>query len=404
MAMPIQRIRFTKRTIEAIKPPSSGNRYYRDTGTRGLELIATASGYKAFYLARKIDGRSTRLRVGAFPETTVEQARRQAAVLNGRIAKGENPARERQRIKSEATFGELFDIYLEQYAKPHKRTWPNDQSMYNCHLGGLKNRRLRDIRKADVGDLHAKIGRESPYAANRVVALVRKVYNYAIDQRGWEGANPCRGIKKFTERRRMRFLEAPELKRFFAALAAEPNETFRDYFAVLLLTGARRGNVAAMRWVDVNLDRGVWIVPGEQSKNGEPLKVVLVDPVVRILKRRAQELADEARETQSEKDAYVFRSKFHAKQSISEHKFAWSRILKAAGLDDVRPHDLRRTLAVWQNLVGSSPLVIRDSLGQRTLQALDHYAHTPAELVRSSVERATREIMKHGGKALIASR
>ena len=136
---------------------------------------------------------------------------------------------------------------MESHAKPHKRTWKEDQRQFDVFLKTWSSRRLSDIKHADVQALHARVGtKNGHYAANRVLALVRAMYNVA-SAIGFEGHNPTAGVKKFKEQSRDRYLQPDELPKFFAALDGEPNETLRDFFRVALFTGARRANVQAMR-------------------------------------------------------------------------------------------------------------------------------------------------------------
>jgi len=94
----------------------------------------------------------------------------------------------------------------------------------------------------------------------------------SADELGYEGPNPCRGVKKFKEASRDRYLQPGELRPFFAALAEE-EPIWRDFFLLCLFTGARRGNVAAMRWDDIDIEGGLWRLPAEETKGAEPIVV-----------------------------------------------------------------------------------------------------------------------------------
>src|SRR5262249_5238136 len=152
---------------------------------------------------------------------------------------------------------------------------------------------------------------------------------------------PARGIKKFREHDRDRFLQSDELPRFFAALDAEPNEHYRHLFLVALLTGVRRGNVLAMRWDQLHLDAATWTLP--ETKNGHPVTVVLVSEVVEILRER---------QARCGASPWVFPGRGKSGH-LEEVKSAWQRILDRAGIADLRIHDLRRTLGSWQVATGA---------------------------------------------------
>lgn len=245
-----------------------------------------------------------------WPEISVEKARELATQNLADLAAGVDVQAMKRSMREEATLGDLFDDYLKIHAKPRKRTWDEDESRFNSHLVSWKNRRLSAITPSDVQTWHARIGRDhGPIAANRSHALLRKMFNFAR-LRGWAGGNPAVGVQRFPERSRDRFMDAEELRYFFVALYAEPERTARDFFLIALLTGARRSNVLAMRWEDLDLSRGLWRIPGEKSKNGQQLVLVLTPQVVELLKER-RAFADEAAagNTNAEKSAWVLPSK-----------------------------------------------------------------------------------------------
>ncbi len=104
--------------------------------------------------------------MGRFPDLSIEQARRKAEVINATIAQGENPNDQRRAERAEMTFGQLFDEYLERYAKPHKKSWKEDQSQFNRYLTHWHSRKLSSIKRVDVQKLHQQIGSDKgPYAA-----------------------------------------------------------------------------------------------------------------------------------------------------------------------------------------------------------------------------------------------
>lgn len=380
------KISFTKKVLSSLRAPKGQRVYYHDTRTPGLALCVTPNGTKTFYLYRRVAGRPERIRIGRHPEVTVYLARREASKLCGLIAQGKNPQQTRRQARAELTLGALFEDYLEKHAKPFKRSWPEDQRQFNSYLKIWRNRKLSEISKADVRSLHTRMGdKNGPYMANRVLALLSKLFNHASEI-GFEGPNPARGMRRFKEQSRDRFLGKDELVRFFKALAEESDELWRDFFVVLLLTGARRSNVQAMKWDDIDLSRGLWRIPASASKSAEPLVCVLVEPVIAILDRRARE---------SVGGDYVFSSKGQTGHLV-EPKKAWRRVLDVAGIEDLRIHDLRRTLGSWQAATGASLPVIARSLGHKDLATTQVYARLDMAPVRASVEAATGEILKAG--------
>ena len=382
-------IKFTQAAIHKLPLPATGRTYYRDTEAPGLHLAVSNSGVRTFFLYKRIAGKPTRLKIGRFPEISVELARKEIARLTGQIAQGKDPAADRRKARNETTVGELFEMYLDGHAKPHKRTWQGDQDQFDRYLASRwKARKLSQIRRADVATLHAKIGKNNgPYAANRLLALLSSMFNHAAGL-GYGGGNPAKGVKKFKELSRDRFLRPDEIQAFFEALAHEETpQIWQDFFTLSLLSGARRANIQAMKWADMELTRGLWKIPEAESKNKEPLLCVLAPQAVEILRRRH---ADNA--AMSEPSEYVFAS-YGKTGHITEPKGAWKRIITRAGLSDIRVHDLRRTLGSWQAASGSSLSIIGRSLGHKSIATTAVYARLDIDPVRASVHAAASAIM-----------
>ena len=240
-------ILFKKDNIEEIPLPTAGRVTYHDTHklAAGLQLRITVNGTKSFCVFRRTrGGPPERITLGRYPDMSIDQARRQAAMISSAIADGANPAAVKRAHKAERTFAELFMEYIERHAKPNKRTWEDDEQRYDQYLRkSLGNKKLATVDRKAIASIHGDItaaGR--PVVANRVLALVSSVFGWAINV-GLGDVNPAAGIKRNKELSRDRFLQGDELPRFFAALAVEPNETMKDYFLISLLTGARRANV-----------------------------------------------------------------------------------------------------------------------------------------------------------------
>lgn len=379
------RLAFSKTRLHALSRPAKGRVYHYDEKTAGLCLCVTAAGTKTFYCYRWANGRPIRIRIGKFPEVTVERARKQAAALNGAIAKGEDPQALRIAARHEPTLGMLHQHWMESYAKLHKKSWREDERQYNQFLKPWRNRRLSAIQKREVQALHTRIGElNGHYAANRLLALVRAMFNKAGDI-GYDGRNPAVGVKKFKEQARDRFLQPEEVPRFFEALQHEPNAVLRDLILMMLLTGARRANVEAMAWEDVNVNTGVWRIP--DTKIGEPMLVHLCPTALEILQRR---------QANRDGSAWVFPTASRTGHVV-DPKFAWKRLVKRAGLSDLRLHDLRRTLGSWQAATGASLCVIGKTLGHKRASTTQVYARLNLDPVRQSVDKATRAILGAAG-------
>jgi hypothetical protein len=117
---------FTHSRLEAINPPKKGRDSYRDTKVAGLYFVITANASKSFYFVKRIEGKPRRIRIGGFPDITIDEARKEAQRYNGEIAKGENPHTTRRNKTNVPTLKELFDYWLTTHAKIHKKSWAED--------------------------------------------------------------------------------------------------------------------------------------------------------------------------------------------------------------------------------------------------------------------------------------
>ncbi len=377
------KINFTKTVLEKITPPKKsidrkGGIYdtYYDTKEKGLILLVSNGGSKTFYLYKKINGKPERVKLGNFPDISIEQARKLALSNKNLINDGRNPNEEKNKIKSEITFKELFDLFMERYSKKHKRSWAYDEREVNKFLNHWFKRKISKITKHEIQLLHEDIGAKNGlYQANRILERIRAIFNKGIEW-GLEIPNPAFGIKKFREKSRDRFIQPDELPRFFDALKEEENNTIKDYILISLFTGARKSNVLSMKWEEINFSRNEWRIP--ETKNGEPLTVPLIKEAIEILiDRKSDAMSD-----------YVFPSEKSSKGFLQDPKKAWKRILTRAQIEDLRIHDLRRTLGSWQAATGANSYIIGKSLGHKTQQATAIYARLSIDPVRESVTRA----------------
>lgn len=379
------KINFTISSIKSLPNAKEKSRaYYYDIKTAGLGVMVFPSGTKTFFLYKRIDGKPDKIKLGRFPELSIEQARKSAIAGSSEILKGINPNKDKQKLRNESSFEELFKRYMNEHAKERKKSWEFDLGYYNRYLKVLDNKKLSVITRADIEKLHNNIKSKSGlYCANRVLSLIKTVFNKSIDW-GFAGANPADRIKKFQETSRDRALQPYELERFFESLNSEPDLIFRSYFYISLLTGARRSNILGMRWDQVNLNENPeWRIP--DTKNGESLTVSLVPQAVELL----NELKN------SHNSEWVFPSSTSKSGHIEEPKKAWKRVLDRAEISDLRIHDLRRTMASWQVRTGANSFIIGKTLGHKNHQATAIYARVSKDVTRESMENAVNAMFKY---------
>jgi integrase len=381
---------FTEAKIRATPAPATGREYHKDTRFPGLQLCITSAGTATYYLVKRIGGKPTRVRLGTVEQLSVEQARTIAAKIAGEVASGRDPQAERQKRRAAPTLDNVWFQWLEVHAKPHKRTWKEDERMYGRCLKVFHARRIATIRPAEVAAWHTQLGETNGhYLANRAKALLSTLCNYAI-RLEMIVVSPCRSVPSFPEQSRERFLLPSEMKAFFDALVVV-GEPWCDLFQVALFTGGRYGTVASMRWEEIDLDRMVWTIPASKVKNKRPVTIALSPPAVAILRTRL-ELSNGC--------PYVFPSSSPSGH-VTDPWRAWDKVRAVSGLKDLRVHDLRRSLGSWQAVAGASLAVIGASLGHADLRSTQVYARLTMEPIRESISKAADAMMQAAGVKLL---
>lgn len=426
--------------IDRLELPAPGKRaVYHDAKTPGLQLRVSSTGVKTWAVFSRVKGGSPeRITIGRYPSVKPEKARKDAAQIMADLATGKSVSAQATRAKDEMTFGDLFEDFL-QHRRNRRGEYLTESTKagyrknFSAHLSKLANKKLSKIKDTDVAALHTRIGKTAPYQANRVLALISSMFGHAHGRKLHTGANPAVGIRKFAETSRDRFLQTDELPRFFRAVAEEPNETVRDYVLISLLTGARKGNVLAMRWADLNLERGEWRI--KRTKNGDPQTIPLGPEAIEILQARrpggkaeyvfpgegrSGHLADPKagwRRILGRAEAFGIMERLEATGHGEEAATAWTDAPNVAEglaavvslaerhdvpadglkLNDLRVHDLRRTLGSWQAKTGASLAIIGKSLNHRSTNTTAIYARLDLDPVRESVGRATAAMLEAGG-------
>ena len=357
-----------------------------DSEVKGFS-IRISSGSRTFYLYRWIGGRPQRIKLGGYPETTPEAARKLAEKSNGEVAQGKDLAADRRRRRlpnnAEPTMGKLFAHTLEHHWKPNCRTWKEQERLFEKYTpANWNSRRLSTISKVDVLERHRAIGKENGcYVANRWRGVIHRLFAVAAEDFDFVGGNPVRSVKPFTEKERERFVTPEELPRLFDAIDACEDVRIADFLRIALLTGARKTSILRMKFEDVDLARAVWIIPANDSKNKSPVHVPLVPEAIEVIRARLAAAGDRE---------FVFPGRY-GKGPLVEIRKPIVAVFKAAGFKakDIRLHDLRRTFGSWQAIGGSSELLIGKSLGHRNTRSTAVYARLTLDPVRKSVERAT---------------
>lgn len=356
-----------------------------DDEVPGFGLRVYPSGKKAFVVSYRARGLKRQATLGSYGKLTVQQARVRAKKMLVSVLDGADPVEEKREGRAAATFADLAERYLEVHARPKKRplSVKTDEGLLKNHiLPRLGRRKVKDIDRADVSALHHAM-RGTPTQANRVVALLSKMFNLA-EKWGYrpDYSNPARHVDRYKEQPKERFLCAAELAKLGEALR-EAEEAGSELPSAILairllaLTGARRNEILCLRWDEVDFARGVIVVDSKTGRKRIPLSA----PALKLLSQAYRE----------KDNPFVCFGVRYGKRLVGIQR-PWERIRSAAGLDDVRLHDLRHTHAAMGAGLGLGLPIIGKLLGHSQPSTTQRYAHLADDPLRQAAERVGGEI------------
>lgn len=438
------KIRLAKSDIMALPtPPKGKKRIYRFKDTvPGLAIRVTDNGRRHYvycYTTAELDSRGMRIerRVSLGIEATkadgaMEAAVKAAAKLAAEVASGSEPETKRRathRLRAaqqeearEVTVGRLIDRYLAEYARPKKRSWQEDETRLNKYVRPVwGERKAKSIRRADVDALVSPVATGDsanglpprPAEANHRLAVVRKMFSFAVDK-GILDAHPCLRMSapggKSAPRQRA-LTTAKELRLLWRITdpvgpwtaskrdgwprdvpwesRGRMSRTVADALRFVLLTGCRANEAAGLPWAELDLDEAVWVLPADRSKNKRSHLVPLLPPAVEMLRARRAAVAGD----------YVFPGRRPGTKHINDKHlsealgYACARLARA-GLMPFTTHDLRRTVETGM-AAAKVPKEYRDRVLNHTDSSVGgkHYnLHDYAEEKRDALEKWARRL------------
>jgi len=348
----------------------------------GVRIYPT--GHKAYILSYRYIGRKRLMKLADVGILTLSQARDLARKTIARIINDEDPLEEREKAKRGETIRNLCEAYLERHAKIHKISWRRDERQIKQFIipawGGHK---VGAIKRKDVAALHHMIGikRGTPYEANRTISMLSKMFALA-KQWGYleeSAPNPARTIQKFKEEKRDRWVTVEELPRLAKAIEEENNFYARAAIWLYLLTGLRRTELLSSKWEELDWNNKILRVP--ETKSGQIHYIPLSKPALTILKYLPQ----------IKSNPYILPGKREGGHLINITK-PWYRIRKRAGIEDVRLHDLRRTVGSWMAQDGKSLHLIGRVLNHKKESTTAIYARFGQDNVREALESHAKKL------------
>ena len=368
----------TDRQVTSAKPPAApekdatGKRRwkwaeYRIAGTPNLILRVAASGNRSwlYYIKRPQTSRWAKYSIGPYPAVGLAAARDEAIRLKRLVIDGIDPFAVRSFGLGAPSVEALGKDFIARYAKPRKRSWREDERKLERDVYPVLGQYRADlVTKQDIVKLVDGIaGRGAGVHANRTLALLRKLYNWAAAEGCLTTVNPCAGLPmRAPERARKRTLSEDELREFWLGLDGHGfDEVTPDALRLQLLLGARIREVTDMTRTELALaeDTPLWTLPAVRSKGNRHVPRPLPELALAIVRRRLEVAEDEG-------SAFVFASPFDAGQPIIAQaptravKRAADRALIPGGFT---PHDLRRTCRTFWAKLGIGETVAKKILG-----------------------------------------
>lgn len=344
----MNRCKLTKSTIDPL-PSSSSDVIWWDTDLKGFGLKVTPTGRKVFLVQYRPAGDRRNPRkytIGEYRQVTPYQARAEAQRVLAERAAGRDPQTERQASKRRITSEQIEDLateFIKRHVAQNRTAAETIRILKREVLPHWGNKLLGEIKKRDViALLDAVKERGAPVMANRVLAAIRKFFNWCIS-RGLLEVSPCAGVGTPTrERARERTLTDAELRAVLTA-AREIGHPFGSIVQFLALTGQRRDEVGRLTWGQLHLESATWVLPAEHAKNGKSHIVHLNKPALQILQG-----------TPNAGDV-VFST--DGKTLFQGYSKAKARLDRLTGVEDWTLHDLRRTVVSGMARLGVAPHV-----------------------------------------------
>lgn len=387
-----QLIKISNRTVEKLAPPERGYTIAWDKEVKGFGIRVTAAGVRSFILNYRLRGGERRKTLGRYGTLSADEARVLAKAWLRDVADGIDPAKERDTQTKRMTFADLAEQYIEQHAKPEKSPTAakeDERKLRAVLIPAWGDRPAEEITKLDVTKLRNRMRKKiSHITANRYLALLGKMFALAVE---WDirPDNPARGIKPEPEDPRDRWLRPDEIRRMFESLTQEHDPIIRGALSFILLTGARRSEALSARWTDINFDAALWRIP--KTKAGKVQTIPISGHTMSVLQSLPR----------IEGCPWVFPGHKHGQHLVNLSK-PWQRVRKRAGLEDVRIHDLRRSLGSMMVQAGASLYVtqraLRHSDSRVTAEVYGHLGDDPLRAAFEAVGEKVAALMDGTGR------
>ena len=342
------------------------------------------TGGRTFYL-RYSDarGKQRQVKLADAADVSLEQARSLANKFRTKVAMGEDPIEQKRVVRNTPTLAQFVEESYLPYVRSYKRSWETDVILLNAHiLPVFGSRFMDDIERREVAAFAAKlITSHKPASVNRVMVVLRFIYSLALR---WETpgvkANPCSGVRNYEENnKRERFLTQDEAKALIESVQQSENPNLKYIVAMLILTGARKGEVLQAQWDQFNFEQRFWRIP--ISKSGKARHVPINDGLLQLLESIPRV-----------KDHNHLFVNAQTGKPLGTFFGSWNQARKRAGLPDVRVHDLRHSYASFLINNGRTLYEVQRLLGHSQIKTTQRYAHLSPETLMAASNAASLAI------------
>lgn len=404
MASKNRKTKITKTVVDRFPCPSEGQTFLRDTHLLGFAVRANPSGSKTFIIEKRINGKVRRITLGPYGVLTVEQARREAQKMLGRIAQGIDPIAEKEKKQTlSTTLWQVFGEFKKARKHLNARTLYDYELVVKSKLGDWKDKPLANITRRMISERHQALGKKgSKNYADLTMRTLRSIFNFALARYTDDDGYPLIKDNPVTvltltrswnpKKRRQTVIKRHQLPAWFEAVydlkKPENQESFHivaDFLLVLLFTGLRRQEAAQLQWKNIDLKDRTLLIP--DPKNHEPLTLPLSDFLIDLLTER-KELAV---------NGYVFPGR-DGEGYLIEPKRQIQKVIDQSNVS-FTIHDLRRTFITIADSLDISAYAIKRLVNHKMKDDVTAgYIISDIDRLRGPMQRITDLLLEFSNK------
>lgn len=351
----------------------------RDSNIKGLHLRVFEESMGFYLYFRTKTGKERKPKIGDYGSITLAQARKAAQEMLAQVAAGRDPSADRAEARAEPTVADLWDEYWKRHASKIKSGGTYERQ-WKRHIEPKFGRmKVKEVDYTMIADLHDAMA-DTPTEANRVLAFLSGMFNFGIHPLRWLERNPVEGVKRNKETKRKRYMKGEEAARIAEILHREAadNPASVAFLYLLILTGARRGEIANAKWSDLQGNRLV-LKEHKTDRTGDERYIYLPQPAMEVIER-------------------LPRTSGTITGILTPQKI-WERLRVEAGCPDLRMHDLRHSFASSALSAGLSLAQIGELLGHKSTQTTKRYTHLVEEVAAAAATATADKILSQMKKA-----